>query len=171
VDASAGSGTEQLTLIATHGILKLASTTGITVTGGANNTAAMTIQGTLTNLNAALNGLQFIPTISYVGSASISLSYVNLANNLTATGNIAITVTSNGGGGGGGGGPTPIPIRFPPGGPGPHAVSSPVPAPSSSPAPSTTSSTAGGTGTTSPSSVDDQDQWTGFSQAVVVLGH
>jgi subtilase family serine protease len=167
VDGSAGTGTQQLTLIATHGILTLGSTTGITFTGGANSTASMTLKGTLASLNAALSGLQFIPTTGYTGAASISLSYVDLANNLTATGNIVITVTSNSGGGGGGGKGPKFPGPGPGPGPGPSVVSSkPV-----SPPVSTTSSTVGGTGTTSSSSVDDQDQWEGFSQAVLVLGH
>jgi hypothetical protein len=118
-DGSAGtSGVEQLTLIVTHGILKLASLAGITITGGANNSATMTIQGTLASLNAALNGLQFIPATGYVGAAQLSLSYLDLANNQTATANVAISITSNGRGGGGGGGGAgggggPTPIKFP----------------------------------------------------------
>jgi hypothetical protein len=112
-DGSAGtSGVEQLTLIVTHGILKLGSLTGITITAGANNSATVTIQGTLASLNAALNGLQFIPQLGYVGSASLSLSYLDLADNQTATANVAISVTSNSGGGGHGGG-GPVPIKFP----------------------------------------------------------
>ncbi|HEV8003992.1 MAG TPA: hypothetical protein VGP63_29270 [Planctomycetaceae bacterium] len=91
-DVNAGSAVEQLTLTATNGKLKLGSTTGITFSSGANNSAAMTISGTLTNLNNALKNLTFTPTSGYSGSASISLSYTDAGNSLTASASVAITV-------------------------------------------------------------------------------
>jgi subtilase family serine protease len=93
-DVNAGSAVEQLTLTATNGKLKLGSTTGITFSSGANNTATMTINGTLTNLNNALKNLTFTPTSGYSGSASISLSYADAGNGLTTSTSIAITVGS-----------------------------------------------------------------------------
>ena len=93
-DINAGSGLEQVTLSSTNGKLKLGSTTGITFGSGANNSAAMTISGTLTNLNNALKNLTFTPTSGYSGSASISLSYDDTGNGLTASTSIAITVGS-----------------------------------------------------------------------------
>jgi hypothetical protein len=93
-DVNAGSAVEQLTLTVTNGKLKLGSTTGITFSSGANNTATMTINGTLTNLNNALKNLTFTPTSGYSGSASISLSYADAGNGLTTSTSIAITVGS-----------------------------------------------------------------------------
>jgi hypothetical protein len=95
-DASAGTSTEKLTLTATHGTLRLGSTSGITITSGANRSASMTISGTLTNLNNALNGLIYTPTRNFTGSASISLSYTDAGDGLTGTGSIALTVSRNG---------------------------------------------------------------------------
>jgi hypothetical protein len=93
-DASAGSNLEQLTLSVTHGTIKLGSTTGLTFVTGSNNSASMTIQGTLANLNADLNGLTFTPTAGYFGPASLSLSFKDLVSNQTASATVAITVTA-----------------------------------------------------------------------------
>jgi hypothetical protein len=95
-DASAGTSTEKLTLKATNGTLRLGSTSGITITSGANRSASMTISGTLTNLNKALNGLIYTPTRNFTGSASTSLSYTDAGDGLTGTGSIAVTVSRNG---------------------------------------------------------------------------
>jgi len=92
-DANAGSKVEQLTLVATHGTLTLASTKGLNVTSGSNGAASMTVKGTLANLNADLNGLKFTPTTGYAGSASLTALYKDLANNQTASATVAITVT------------------------------------------------------------------------------
>ena len=63
-DVSAGAAVEPLTLRATNGTLTLGSTSGITVTSGANSSAYMTISGTLANLNNALSGLIFKPAVA-----------------------------------------------------------------------------------------------------------
>jgi PhoPQ-activated pathogenicity-related protein len=93
-DSNAGSSVEQLTLTVTKGTVSLATTSGITVTSGANGSASMTLQGTLAHLNAALNGLQFTPTNGFTGSASLAVSYKDLANNQTANGSVSITVVA-----------------------------------------------------------------------------
>ncbi len=95
-DASAGTATQQLTLTATHGTLKLGTTSGIKIVSGSNRSASMTISGTLTNLNAALNGLTFTPTSRYTGSASISLKYTDEGDGLTGSASISVTVSRNG---------------------------------------------------------------------------
>jgi hypothetical protein len=91
-DVNAGTAIEQVTLSATNGKLKLGATTGITFNSGANNSSAMTISGTLTNLNNALKNLTFTPTTGYTGSAAITLGYTDNGNGLAASANIAITV-------------------------------------------------------------------------------
>jgi hypothetical protein len=95
-DASAGSNTERLVLTSTHGTLRLASTAGITFVSGRNASASMTISGTLANLNAALNGLTYTPTRRFTGSASISLKYTDVGDNLTGSAAIAVTVSRTG---------------------------------------------------------------------------
>jgi len=93
--------TAPLTLTATDGTLKLGSTTGITITSGANGSASMTISGTLSALNNALSGLTFVPINA--GKATIVLSYTDVGTGLKASATINITVGKTIGGGGGGG--------------------------------------------------------------------
>jgi trimeric autotransporter adhesin len=93
-DVNAGSSVEPLTLTSTDGTLTLGSTTGITITSGANKSASMTINGTLANLNAALSGLTFTPAA--VGSGTVVLSYTDVGNGQMATATINITVSKSG---------------------------------------------------------------------------
>jgi hypothetical protein len=89
-DFNAGTAVEPLTLQATNGTLALATTSGITIVSGSNNSASMTIDGTLANLNAALNGLTFTP--AKIGAATVVLSYTDVGNGLLASATINITV-------------------------------------------------------------------------------
>jgi hypothetical protein len=90
-DVSAGTAVEPLTLTATNGTLTLGSTTGITFSSGTNNSASMTINGTLANLNAALSGLTFKPAT--IGTATVVLSYTDVGDGLLASATITITVS------------------------------------------------------------------------------
>jgi len=87
-DGSAGSSTEELTIKATSGIFQLASTTGITFISGANGSASMTIEGTLANLNLALNGMTYTLQAK---AATITLAYTDLATNQSVTANITVS--------------------------------------------------------------------------------
>jgi hypothetical protein len=91
-DVNASTDIEQVVLTATHGNLRLGSTTGITFVSGANNSASMTISGTLTSLNALLNGLRFTPTTDFNGSGTISIKYTDAKNGLSVSTNIAVTI-------------------------------------------------------------------------------
>ncbi len=91
-DVNASTDIEQVVLTATHGNLRLGSTTGITFVSGANNSASMTISGTLTSLNAWLNGLRFTPTTGFNGSGTISIKYTDAKNGLSVSTNIAVTI-------------------------------------------------------------------------------
>src|SRR6185295_9799939 len=71
-DVDAGSSTVQVTLAATNGVLTLAGTTGLTVSG--NGTGTVTVTGTLANINTALNGLVFAPTGNFNGSANLTVT-------------------------------------------------------------------------------------------------
>src|SRR5439155_1433937 len=71
-DVDAGSNPVQLTLTATHGLLTLNGTAGLTFSSGdGTSDATMTFTGTQTNINAALDGTQYVPTTGYSGNASI----------------------------------------------------------------------------------------------------
>ena len=91
-DVNASTDIEQVVLKATHGSLRLGSTTGITFVSGMNNSASMTISGTLTSLNEWLNGLKFTPTTNFLGSGTISIKYTDAMNGLSVSTKIAVTI-------------------------------------------------------------------------------
>ena len=73
-DVDAGSSVVQVTLNGSHGLLSLAATTGLTFsTGDGSADATMTFTGTIANINAALDGLNFSPTANYNGAASLQI--------------------------------------------------------------------------------------------------
>ena len=67
-DSTASGTSESITLSVTNGTLKFVSITGLKVTSGSNNSASMTVNGTLANLNADLQTLKYTPTSGYNGS-------------------------------------------------------------------------------------------------------
>jgi hypothetical protein len=91
-DVNASTDIEQVVLRTNQGTLKLGSTTGITFVSGGSNFASMTISGTLTSLNAALNGLQFTPTTNFYGSGTINIKYADAMNGLSVSTKIAVTI-------------------------------------------------------------------------------
>jgi hypothetical protein len=95
-DPDADGNVESLTLTATHGTLKLASTTGLKTVSGSNRSASMTVSGTLANLNAALNGLIFTPTSRYTGTATVTISLKDSGDGRTGAGTVDVTVNKVG---------------------------------------------------------------------------
>ena len=94
-------GIEQVMLSVSHGTLNLANGSGVTIISGNNGTNAITLTGTIAQLNTALNNLIYIPNLNYVGTTDTLLININDQGN-TGTGgtlntskNIAITVGSN----------------------------------------------------------------------------
>ncbi len=71
-DVDAGTTVQDVTIIANHGIVTLFNT-GSLVTLTGNGTSLITLSGTLANINAALDGMQFDPASGFAGSASIFL--------------------------------------------------------------------------------------------------
>ncbi|HEV8003991.1 MAG TPA: hypothetical protein VGP63_29265 [Planctomycetaceae bacterium] len=93
VDVNAGSSkAESLTLSVAHGTLTLASTTGLTFKTGKNNVASFTVTGTVANLNAALGGLTYKPTVAYWGADSLAISVTDPGNSQSAAASVALTV-------------------------------------------------------------------------------
>lgn len=91
-DGGAVGTSDSLTLTVLHGKLTLGSLTGLTVTSGANGSSSITVQGTLANLNAALNGLVYAPATSYTGSDTLTVTVRNASDGLSGSASVAITV-------------------------------------------------------------------------------
>jgi hypothetical protein len=66
-------GVITVSLTATNGIITLSGTAGLTFNSGANGTSAMSFDGTIANINAALSGMTFTPDTNYNGPASIQI--------------------------------------------------------------------------------------------------
>ena len=88
-DVDAGSNTVQVSLTATNGTLTLNGTAGLSFsfsdangTGAGDGTAdaTMTFRGTIGNINTALNGMTFTPTLSFSGPASLTITTNDLGN-------------------------------------------------------------------------------------------
>ncbi len=97
VDAGAAN-LMQIQLVSTNGKATLSRITGLTFTVGANGQATMTFTGTIANVNAALAGLSFAPTVNFTGAASLQIvtndqGFTGTGGSLIDTETIAITVT------------------------------------------------------------------------------
>ena len=77
VDSGSAGGVEQLKLAVNYGIVTLGGTTGLTITAGANGSSGMTIEGTVSAIDAALDGLLYTPSTLFAGEDTLSLSYVD----------------------------------------------------------------------------------------------
>ena len=65
-DVDAGSASEQVTLGVLDGAIRINTTTGLTIVG--NNSASLTMTGTIANLNGGLNGMTYTPTANFNNS-------------------------------------------------------------------------------------------------------
>jgi hypothetical protein len=101
-DVDVNNGTIRVTLSVTPavlaGTLTLARTTGLTfITGDGTNDAFMDFTGTLANVNAALDGLQFTPRPKFNLPAQISITVDDQGNTpapaLSGTGVVVISVS------------------------------------------------------------------------------
>ncbi len=99
-DVDVGTGAMQVSLSVTNGVLTLAGTTGLTfVTGNGTGNAAMTFTGTLSNINAALDGLRFDPAANFNGAVNLQVVTNDQGNTGTggprgATSSVAINVAA-----------------------------------------------------------------------------
>lgn len=98
IDLDAGNAANfQFTLSANQGTLTLATTTGLTVIAGGNGTALMTYQGTLTDINTALNSVAYQGAQNYAGPDTLTLTANDNGNTgsggaLTDTDTVSVTV-------------------------------------------------------------------------------
>jgi hypothetical protein len=101
-DLDGGGAIERVTLTASNGTLTLAQTTGLTfLAGDGTSDAAMTFEGTLAALNAALDGMSFTATQNFSGAATLQIVSSDLGATgaggaLTDSDTVNITVTSEG---------------------------------------------------------------------------
>ncbi|AFM28093.1 polysaccharide deacetylase family protein [Desulfomonile tiedjei] len=101
-DADAGTEAVRVQLTATHGTLTLSGTSGLSFTAGDGTTdATMTFTGSMTSINAALNGMHFTPTSNYSGDATVQIVTNDLGNNpsgeMSDSDTVNITVVSTSG--------------------------------------------------------------------------
>lgn len=75
-DTVAGSDTRLQVYISTqfNGTLWLSQTTGLNIGGGTNGGTFMTIQGTESDINAAFDGLTYVPVSGYSGPVTITMT-------------------------------------------------------------------------------------------------
>jgi hypothetical protein len=71
-DADGGVTTETLTLAVGHGSLTLATEAGLSVTG--DGTGAVSLTGTLSAINLALDGLSYLPSANYNGTDTLTVT-------------------------------------------------------------------------------------------------
>ena len=93
-DAAASGSSDSVTLTVGDGTLTLGSITGLTFTSGGNGSSSMIVNGTMANLNAALNGLVYAPTNGYMGSDSLHITLKDAGDNLSGAATVAITVSN-----------------------------------------------------------------------------
>ncbi len=78
-DADAGAADIQVSLTATNGTVTLATTAGLTSNSG-NGTASVSMQGPISAINAAMNGMMFTPTAGFNGAATLTIVSNDLGN-------------------------------------------------------------------------------------------
>jgi choice-of-anchor C domain-containing protein len=96
-DVDVGGGNVSVTLSVGHGILTLGSTANVTAPG--NGTGSVTVTGTLTDVNTALDGLVYTPTGDFNGDDTIHIVTSDLGNTgtggpLTDTDDVIVHVTA-----------------------------------------------------------------------------
>ena len=100
-DLDAASADMRVQLVSSNGATTLSTLTGLSFTvGDGTADTTMTFDGTVAEVNAALNGVSFNPTTSFSGAASLQIVTSDQGNTgsggtLTDTDTVAITVASS----------------------------------------------------------------------------
>ncbi len=80
-DVDAGSADIRVTLTAANGTITLATTAGLNFFAGDGTAdATMTFDGTLTEVNNAMNGMNYTPTMGFNGATSLTIASNDLGN-------------------------------------------------------------------------------------------
>jgi hypothetical protein len=91
-DAVASGSSDSLSLSVSDGSLTLGSTTGLSFTAGSNGSSSMTVTGTLANLSAAVTGLVYTPSPSFVGNDSLQVTLKDSVDNLPGSATVTLDV-------------------------------------------------------------------------------
>jgi hypothetical protein len=91
-DSDAAANPVQVTLGVADGTLTLPSLTGLTLVSGGNGTSSLSFTGTVAAINAAMNGLTYLPTASFSGTDTLQVTTNDLGN--TGTGGALSDVDS-----------------------------------------------------------------------------
>jgi len=98
-DVDAGSSSIQTSLSATNGKLSVNPGAGVVVNG--NDSSSLLLQGTLANINSALTSLQFVPSLNFFGTSTVTIVTTDQGNtggatltSMTDTDSFQISVTS-----------------------------------------------------------------------------
>ena len=100
-DPDAGANPVQVSLSVSDGTLTLAQTTGLSFSVGSSGAAAMTFSGAITDVNAALDGLTYVPAPDFTGGDTLVFSVDDLGNSgslggpRTTTSDVPITVNGS----------------------------------------------------------------------------
>ena len=97
-DVDVGAGNETVTVAVTNGALTLAGTAGLSFSmGDGTADTTMTFSGTVSAINTALNGLNYVPTANFNGGATLTVTTNDNGNtgggSRTDIDTVAITVT------------------------------------------------------------------------------
>jgi hypothetical protein len=97
-DVDAGSAPLRMTIAASNGTVSLAQLTGLTLISGTGaDDATVIVEGNASDLNAAVEGMTFTPSVTYRGTTTISVSLDDLGSSglggpQTASGQIDVDV-------------------------------------------------------------------------------
>jgi len=97
-DIDAGANSIQVTLTSAQGTLTLSGISGLAFSAGDGSAdAAMTFTGSVTDVNAALDGLAFTPAADYNGASGLQITVSDLGNTgsggvLSASQSVGVTV-------------------------------------------------------------------------------
>jgi subtilase family serine protease len=91
-DGAALNYSDTLQLAVAHGTLTLGSTTGLNVMSGSNDSSSMLVNGTLANLQAAVNGLVYTPTNGFLNTDFLALDLFDYEDTKLATGSTMLSV-------------------------------------------------------------------------------
>ncbi|HEV7999654.1 MAG TPA: hypothetical protein VGP63_07230, partial [Planctomycetaceae bacterium] len=92
MDPAATSTSETLSLSVTNGRLFFQTSNGLTFISGANDSSSMTVTGTLANLQTAIDGVSYDPTIGVVGSDTLQVTLANSSDNLSGSATVSIAL-------------------------------------------------------------------------------
>ena len=97
-DADAGSSPIRVSLVVSDGTLTLSTLYGLSIVSGTNGTGAVMFDGSITAINAALDGLVFRPTTDFAGLTILLIGTNDLGNTGTGgaqgtTGSVNIMVS------------------------------------------------------------------------------